>query len=167
MYNMFCRKTLILYWDLNNPSEKKEQNVIDWRWWQFPCCTVSLFMLESFLQFVWSVEYSVKVLFKRRSQASHFSCFDSNLRIIYISSVSCFMTETTVTVGSFLFPFSHFMNNVPIVLRLLCYYLFMKISSGYWTVVIFYVPLSLFLACSLYLFFFFFLLLNLANLPSE
>ena len=55
----------------------------------------------SSLQFVWSVKYSVKALFKRRSQATHFSCSDSNLRIIYISSVSCFMTETTVTVGSF------------------------------------------------------------------
>lgn len=118
----------------------------------------------SLLQFVWSVKYSVKVLFKGRSQATHFSYFDSNLRIIYISSVSCFMTETTVTVGSF-FPFSHFMNNVPFVLRLLCYYLFMKISRGYWTVVIFYVPLSFFLSCSLYLLFS--LLPNLANLPSE
>ena len=104
----------------------------------------------SSLQFVWCVKYSVKVQFKRRSKATHFSCFDSNLRIQYISSVSCFMTETTVTTGSF-FPFSPFMNNVPFVLRLLCYYLFMKISRGYWTVVIFYVPLSFLLSCSLFL----------------
>lgn len=60
------------------------------------------------------------------------------------------MTETTVTTGSF-FPFSHFMNNVPFVLRLLCYYLFMKISTEYWTAVIFYVPLSFLLLCSLFL----------------
>lgn len=46
-----------------------------------------------------------------------------------------------------------------------CYYLFMKISRGYWTVVIFYVPLSFFLSCSRYLLFSVFP--NLANLPSE
>jgi len=112
--------------------------------------SLSLFMPESFLQFVWSAKHSVKVVFKRRSQATHFSCSDCNLLNKYISSVSCFMAKTTVTTGSF-FPFSHFMNNVAFVPRLLCYYLFMKISTGYWTVVIFYMPVSLFLACSLYI----------------
>lgn len=74
------------------------------------------------------------------------------------------MTDTTATVGSF-FPFSHFMNNVPFVPHLPCYYGFMKISRGYWTVVIFYVPLSFFRLCSLCLFSL--LVPNLANLPSE
>lgn len=112
----------------------------------------------------------MKVLFQKRSQATHFSCFDSNLHIIYISSVSCFMTETTFTTGSF-FPFSHFMNNVPFVSCLLRYYLFMKISRRYWTVVIFYVPSSVVPLHSLCVCVFFFLSLslvpNLANLPSK
>lgn len=58
------------------------------------------------------------------------------------------MTQTTVTVGSF-FPFSPLTNNVPFVPCLPCFYLFMKISTEYWPVVIFYVPLSFFLSCFL------------------
>lgn len=56
------------------------------------------------------------------------------------------MTETTVTPSSF-FPFSHFMNNMPFVPHPYNY-LFMKISKGYWTVVVFYTPLSFFLLLS-------------------
>lgn len=38
----------------------------------------------SLQQSVWFVKYSAKVQFKRRSQTTHFSCFHSNLRIIYL-----------------------------------------------------------------------------------
>lgn len=144
---------------------KKEQNVTDWCWLQFCGCTVALSScLNHFLslqQAVWSTvrKYSLKEDHKQLT-----SPVLTVIYVSYISSVSCFMTETTVTVGSF-FPFRHFMNNVPFVLRLPCYYLFMKISRRYWAVIIFYVPLSFSLSCSLYLLFSLFS--NLANLPGE
>lgn len=119
----------------------------DWCWWQFPHFLSFCSCLNHFLPLICKVQ--CKARFQRRSQASHFSCFDGNLLIIYISSVSCFMTQTTATLRSYFFPFTHCMNNVPFVL--LCYYLFMKISRRYWTVFIFYMPLySLVLAVSLF-----------------
>lgn len=63
------------------------------------------------------------------------------------------------------FPFSHFMNNMPFVPHLHCYYLFMKISRGHRTVVIFIVPLWCLLSFSLHLLFPLFS--NPTNLPSE
>lgn len=97
-----CRTSLILNWDLKRKiheksSSLKKRTKCD----RLVLVAVSLVHSVPPLQCVWSVKYSVKVPFNRRSQATHFSCFDRDPRIIYIWSLPRFTTETTVTTGSF------------------------------------------------------------------
>lgn len=109
MFRLLPSKTLILQWNLKksigNPVVQKiEQNVTDWRWWQFP----PLYRISphawtiSYNHCLWSTVW--KQSLKHHKQLTSL-LFDSTVRVIYISSVSCFMTETIhiVTTGSFFF----------------------------------------------------------------